>query len=150
MKIPMHLIPRNTSNLDVDSLEHDVKINSEINSPHQEGVISEIYQRPYKLYIQESPELQGQVDTGKLVQKILLKQADVDEILKIIQRKALKGTHLHVIIREMLAEYLISSYFNDLYLYPAKNKLPNTKSAIRKVETLAEDIYYWIHYCSNQ
>ena len=32
----------------------------------------------------------------------------------------------------------MSPHFKDLYLYPAQNKLPNTKSAIWKVEKLAE------------
>ena len=34
--------------------------------------------------------------------------------------------------------YLVSSYFIDIYLYLAQNKLPSTKSAIRKTEALAE------------
>ena len=34
--------------------------------------------------------------------------------------------------------YLVSSYFKDIYLYLAQNKLPSNKSAIRKIETLAE------------
>ena len=34
--------------------------------------------------------------------------------------------------------YLCSPYFKDLYLYLVQNKLPSSKSAIRKLETLAE------------
>ena len=34
--------------------------------------------------------------------------------------------------------YLYSPYFKDLYLYLSQNKLPSSKSAIRKLETLAE------------
>ena len=41
-------------------------------------------------------------------------------------------------IKDIQAGYLISSYFKDIYLYLAQNKLPSTKSAIRKVEALAE------------
>ena len=52
-----------------------------------------------------------------LVQKFLLKQADIDKILKIIQQKILKGTHLPVTIKEIQEGYLISSYFKDIYLY---------------------------------
>ena len=52
------------------------------NSACQEDVISEIHQRPDKSYFQEPPELQGLVSTGKLVQKLLPKQADIDKILK--------------------------------------------------------------------
>ena len=70
--------------------------------------------------------------------KVLPKQADIDKILKIIQRKVLKGTHLPVTVKEIQAGYLISTYFKDLGLYHAQNKLPNTKSAIRKVETRDE------------
>ena len=78
------------------------------------------------------------MDTGKLVQEVLPKQDDIDKILKIIQRKVLKRTHLPVAVKEIQAGYLVSLYFKDLYLYLAQNKLSNTKSAIRKVETLAE------------
>ena len=56
----------------------------EENSSHQEGVISDTYQRPDKSYFQETPYLQGLVSTGELVQKILPKQADMDKTVKII------------------------------------------------------------------
>ena len=41
-------------------------------------------------------------------------------------------------IKEIQAGYLISYYFKDIYLYLAQNKLPSSKSAIRKVEALVE------------
>ena len=72
-----------------------------------------------------------------LVQKFLPKQADIDKILKVIQRKVLKGTYLPVTIKEIQAGYLVSPYFKDIYLYLA-HKLPSTKTAIQKVEMLAQ------------
>ena len=57
--------------------------------------------------------MEGLVNTGKLVEKFLSKQADIDKILKII--KVLKGTHLPVTVKEIQAGYLISPYFKDLY-----------------------------------
>ena len=63
---------------------------------------------------------------------------DIDKILEIIQRKVLKGTHLPIEIKEIQAGYLCSPYFKDLYLYFSQNKLPSSKPAIRKIETLAE------------
>ena len=90
------------------------------------------------LFIQDPPELQDLVDTSKLIQKFLPKQADIDKILDIIRRKVLKGTHLPLTIKEIQAGYLMSPYFKDLYLYLAQNKLPYKKSAICKVENLAE------------
>ena len=66
------------------------------------------------------------------------KQADIDKILKVIQRKVLKGTHLLVEIKEIQARYLTSSHFKDIYLYLSQNKLATSKTAIRKVEMLTE------------
>ena len=66
----------------------------------------------------------------KLVQKSLLKQADIDKILKIIQQKVLKDTYLPITMKDIQAGYLVSSYFKDIYLYLAQNKLPSAKSAI--------------------
>ena len=50
----------------------------------------------------------------------------------------LKGTHLPLTIKEIQAGYLSSLYFKDIYLYLAHNRLPNKKSAMKRVELLAE------------
>ena len=65
-----------------------------------------------------SPKLNpdGLVNTDQLVQKFIPKQADIDKILKIIQRKVLKGTHLPVTIKDIQARYLVNPYFKDIYL----------------------------------
>ena len=101
-------------------------------------MISETYQWPDKSYFPEPQELESLINTGRFIQKFLLKQADINKILKIMQRKVLKGMHLPVTVKEIQAGYLISSYFKDLYLYLVQNKLPNAKTAIQKVEMLAE------------
>ena len=46
--------------------------------------------------------------------------------------------HLPVEIKEIQARYLPSTHFKDIYLYLSQNKLPTSKTAIRKVEMLAE------------
>ena len=78
--------------LDNDS---DRKIGIEENSPFQEGIISEIYERPDTSYVQEPQELKDLIDTTKLIQKFLPKQTDINKILDIIKRKVLKGMHLY-------------------------------------------------------
>ena len=123
---------------DLLDLDTDGKIDFEENSPDQEGIISETYERPDKSYIQEPTELKDLVDTTQLIQKFLHKQANIDKILDIIKRKVLKGTHLPLTIKEIQAGYLTSPYFKDLYLYLAQNKFPSKKSAICKVANLAE------------
>ena len=41
-------------------------------------------------------------------------------------------------VKEIQAGYLVSSCFKYIYLYLGKNKLPNNKTAIKKVKALAE------------
>ena len=54
------------------------------------------------------------VNTNNMVQEYLPRQTDIDKILKIIQRKVLKGTHFPVTIKEIQAGYINSPYFKDL------------------------------------
>ena len=74
--------------------DSDRKLEIEENLPFQEGIISEIYERPDNSYVQEPQELTDLIDTNKLIQKYLPKQMDIDKVLDIIKRKVLKGTHL--------------------------------------------------------
>ena len=46
--------------------------------------------------------------------------------------------HLSVMVKEIQAGYLSGSYFKDIYLYLAQNKLPSSKTAIKKLEVLVE------------
>ena len=85
----------------------------------------------------EPQELNDLINTGNLIQKVLPKQMAIHKILKVIQRKFLKGTHLPVEIKEIWAGYLDRPYFKDIYLYLEQNKLPSSKAVIRKVESLA-------------
>ena len=46
--------------------------------------------------------------------------------------------NLSVMIKDIQAGYLVSSYFKDIYSYLAQNKLPSTNLVLRKIEALAE------------
>ena len=111
----------------------------EENSPHQEGIITEIYESPDKSHLEQPQELTDLVGSTKLIHKYLPKQVDIDKILNIIKRKVLKGTHLPLTIKEIEAGYLNSIFFKDLYRYMAQNKLGNKKNAICKVLTLSQN-----------
>ena len=97
---------------DLSDFDMDGKIEFEENSPHQEGIISEMYERPDKSYIQEPTVLKDLIETTKLIQKFLPRQADIDKILDVTKRKVLNGTHLPLTIKEIQAGYLTSPYFN--------------------------------------
>ena len=82
------------SQKDLLNNDSDRKVEIKENSPFQEGIISEIYERPNTSYVQEPQELKDLIDSSKLIQNFLPKQTDIDKILDIIKRKVLKGTHL--------------------------------------------------------
>ena len=82
VKTPIHKIPRSLWDIDPE-----LNADFEENSPYQEHVISETYQSSDKSYFHELQELESLLNTGRLVQKFLPKQADIDKILKTIQRK---------------------------------------------------------------
>ena len=122
----------------VKNINLDINLDFEENSLYQEGVISETIQRLDKSFLQDPKELNDLVNMGNLIPKFLPKQADIGKILKVIQRKVLKAKCLPVEIKEIQARYLTSCHFKNIYLYLSKNKLPTSKTAIRKVEMLAE------------
>ena len=105
----------------------------EENSPFQEGIMSETFQRLYNSSFQNPKELGDLINTENLVHKFLPKQTEIDKILDVIQRNVLTGTYLPVEIKEIKVGYLYIPYFKDLYLYLSQNKLPSSKSAIRNV-----------------
>ena len=100
--------------------------------------MSEMFQRPDRSFFQNPKELEELINNENFVHKYLPKQMDIDKILEVIQRKVLRGTHLPMEVKEIQVRYLCSPYLKDLYLYLLKNKLPSSKSEIKKLETLAE------------
>ena len=100
--------------------------------------MSKTFQRPDKAFFQEPKELGDLINKENLVHKYLPKQTDIDKILKVIQRKVFKGTHLLDEIKEIQAGYLHSSYFKNIYLYLSQNRLPSSKVAIKRIDALAE------------
>ena len=98
----------------------------------------ETFQRLDKSFFQNPKEFGDLINKGNFIHKYLLKQMDIGKILEVIQRKVLRCTYLPMEVKEIQAGYLCIPYFKDLYLYLSQNKLPSLKSAIRKLETLAE------------
>ena len=89
-------------------------------------------------FFQNPKELEDFIDKGNFTHGFLPTQADIDKILKIIQRKVLKGTHLPVEVKEIQVGYLHSPYFKDIYEYLLQNMLPSSRLAMKKLEALSE------------
>ena len=87
-KLPENVI-HNDRQIDLD-LDLEINRDFEENSPYQEGIISEIYQRPDKSQIVDPPELIDLVNTEKIVQKYLPKQTDIDRNSKSHSKKGIE------------------------------------------------------------
>ena len=120
------------SSLSVENINPDIHLDFEENSLFQEGIISETFQKLDKSLFQEPKELNDLINTGNLIQKVLLKQADIDRILKVMQRKVLKGTHFPVEIKEIQARHLNSSHFKDIYLFCHRINYPLLKQQLER------------------
>ena len=125
------------SSSSVENINPDINLDFKQNSPFQEGVIYETFQRLNKSFFQNQKELDNVTNTGNLVQKFLQNRQILIRY-SVIQRKVLKGKHLLVEIKVIQAGYWSSPYFKDIFLCLSQNKLPTSKAAVRKVETLAE------------
>ena len=139
---PLRPPPKPPDNLSKRQEVESLKIEIEENSPFQESIISEVYERPDKSYFQEPIELKDVIDTNNIVQRFLPKQTNIDKILEVIKKKVLKGTHLPLTIKEIQAGYLNSLYFKDIHLYLAYNRLPSKKAVMKRVELLPEKQSY--------
>ena len=60
--------PKPPDNLSKKQEVESSKIEIEENSPFQESIISEVYERPDKSYFQEPIELKDLIDTNNIVQ----------------------------------------------------------------------------------
>ena len=90
-------IKQNTQEI---NLNPNINFDFEENSPFQEGIMSETFQRLDKSSFQNPRELGDLINKENLVHRFLSKQTDIDKILEVIQRKVLKGTHLAVEIKK--------------------------------------------------
>ena len=77
----------NQNSQNLQDINPNINFDFEENSPFQEGIMSEMFQRPDKSFFQEPKELGDLINKGNFVHKYLQKQTDIVNILEIIQRK---------------------------------------------------------------
>ena len=66
--LPSRPPPKPPDNLSKKQEAESSKIEIEENSPFQESILSEVYERPDKSYFQEPIELKDLIDTNNIVQ----------------------------------------------------------------------------------
>ena len=108
-------------------------------SPFDDALVEIEYRRPNEDDFKIPPSLEKQIEQGKLAKNDLPRQADIDRIMRRIDRKVLKDTHLHITIRDMIAAYLESPHFRDIYIYLAQNRTPKNRKQAKRVISSAKD-----------
>ena len=74
-----HVQSSQSSNM--KNVNPNINFDFEENSPFQEGIMSETFQRPDKSFFQEPRELGDLGNKGNFIHKYLTKQTDIDKIL---------------------------------------------------------------------
>ena len=108
-------------------------------SPFDDALVEIEYRRPNEDDFKIPPSLEKQIEQGKLAKNDLPRQADIDRIMRRIDRKVLKDTHLHITIRDLIAAYLESPHFRDIYIYLAQNRTPKNRRQAKRVIYSAND-----------
>ena len=104
-----------------------------MNSPFDDALIELQYHKPEVRDFWQPTQLSDQVDEGKVIQKALPKQTDLDKILKQINQKILQQTHFPAKLKDLQAAYLQSPHFHDIYQYLMSDKAPRAKKSRDKV-----------------
>ena len=96
----------------------------DLNSPYDEEAVEIEYRALTEQDFAVPQTLQEQVDQNRLIHRFLLRQCDLDHLMKEINRKVLHDTYLPIDYRDMKAAYVNSPHFQDVYLYLLDNKIP--------------------------
>ena len=106
----------NLNSQNVQDINPNINFDFKENSLFQEGIMSEMFQRLNKSFFQEPKELGDLMNKGSFVHKYLPKQMDIDKILKMIQRKVLKGTDLPIKIKKFRQVFCVV-HISKIYTY---------------------------------
>ena len=125
--VPFHLDPllrppkqpinqnmmHNQNSHNVEDIKPNINFDFEENSPFQEGIISETFQRPDKSFFQDPKELGDLINKGNY---IFTKTDGYRQNTRSYTEKSAKRHNLPVEVKKIQAGYLCSPYFKDLYL----------------------------------
>ena len=97
----------------IQEINPKINFDFEENSSFQKGIISVTLKRLDKSFFQNPKALGNFINKENFVNKFLPKQANIDKILGVIQRKILKSTHLPVEVKEIQVRYFYSPYLSQ-------------------------------------
>ena len=80
------------------------------------------------------PPLEELVDPTQIKKTFIPRQGELTKLLKQINTRILRSTHLVNDLRDLKAAYLTSPHFHDIYIYLNQNKVPLNRLAARRIE----------------
>ena len=81
----------NQNSQKLQDINPNINFDFEENSPFQEGIMSETFQRPDKSFFQESKELEYLINKGNFVHEYLQKQMGIDKNTRSDREESVKG-----------------------------------------------------------
>ena len=105
----------------IDLGEEEEILDPEVWAPNKEDFI-------------KPPLLEELVDPTKIKQTFIPRQGELTKLLKQINTRILRSTHLVNDLRDLKATYLTSPHFCDIYIYLNQNKVPLNRLAARRIE----------------
>ena len=69
----------------------------------------------------------------------LLRQAEIDRVMRRINRKVLRNIHLPLTLRDLQAAYLQSPQFRGIYIYLAQNRMPKSRKDVKHIAIASQD-----------
>ena len=100
----------------------------------EEEVLDPEVWTPSKADFIKPPPLEELVDPTKIKQTFIPRQGELTKLLKQINTRILRSTHLVNDLHDLKAAYLTSPHFRDIYIYLNQNKVPLNRLAARRIE----------------
>ena len=105
----------------IDLGEEEEILDPKVRAPNEEDFI-------------QPPLLEELVDPTKIKQTFIPCQGELTKLLKQINTRILRSTHLVNDLRDLKAAYLTSPDFCDIYIYLNQNKVPLNRLAAHRIE----------------
>ena len=100
----------------------------------EEEILDPEVQAPNKEDFIKPPPLAELVDPTKIKQTFIPHQGELTKLLKQINTRILRSTHLVNDLHDLKAAYLTSPHFRNIYIYLNQNKVPLNRLAARRIE----------------
>ena len=132
---PVQFKPKTVA--EIDAAQYDPLMDTD--SPFDDALVEIEYRRPDNNDFKIPPSLEKQIEQGRLARDDLPKQIDIDRVMRRINRKVLRQTHLPLTLRDLQAAYLESPQLRDIYVYLSQNKCPKSRKSAKSVVRMAQD-----------